>query len=191
MLRLQDNEVIYNNSENLGVVENMNFIEGGFSIPLSDNSVTFIPEEDCTENEKEVFNAYHEYYKDSGGAKPPDEVPLEQIKAAKIVELNTACTTAILAGFEYTQNDTTYLLGFDEQDQANLTQQMAILDVSLEPIVWKIKGELVFLQFTRDEFKQMGLVAKEHKESKMQRYYQLCMQVNACTDKAGVDEIVW
>lgn len=189
MLRLQDNEVIYNNSENLGPVEDMNYVLGGFSIPVGAGG--FIPEEDCTANEQEVFNAYHEYYKDSGGIKPPDELSLEQAKQTKIQELNVACTNAILYGFEYTKDDITYLLGFDEQDQANLTQQMAILNVSPEPITWKVKGELVFLQFTRDEFQQMGLVAKEHKESKMQKYYQLCMQVNVCTDKAGVDAISW
>ena len=75
MLRLQDKKVIYNNSETLGNVEDMNFIEGGFIISLPDDSIVFIPEQDCTVNEQEVFTAYHEYYKDTGGVKPAPEMP--------------------------------------------------------------------------------------------------------------------
>ena len=191
MLRLQDGKVIYNNSENLGLVEDMNFIESGFSITLSDGSVTFIPEEDCTQEESEVFRAYHEYYKDANGIKPQAGIKLEDAKAIKIKELDTACTNAILAGFEYTKDGTTYLLGFDVQDQSNITQQIAILSVSTESIMWKVKGELVFLQFTKDEFLQMGLVAKAHKEILMQKYFTLCAQVQACTEVSGVDAIVW
>jgi hypothetical protein len=68
---------------------------------------------------------------------------------------------------------------------------MSILSVTTEPIVWKVKGELVFFQFTKDEFMQMGLVAKTHKESKMQKFYTLCGQVNDCTTTEEVDVIVW
>ncbi len=75
MLRLQGNKVIYHNSEALGIVADMNFIEGGFIIALPDGSIVFIPEQDCTVNEQEVFTAYHEYYKATGGVKPVAEMP--------------------------------------------------------------------------------------------------------------------
>lgn len=191
MLRLQDNEVIYNNSENLGLVQDMNFIESGFSINLPDGSMTFIPEEDSTANEKEVFSAYHEYYKETGGIKPKEEISLEQLKANKIKELDTACTDAILFGFTYNHHGTDYLLGFDITDQANLTGTIAILSACTEPITWKVKGQLIFLEFTKDEFLQMGLVAKIHKETLMQKYFGLCGRIQACTDIIGVDAIVW
>lgn len=191
MLRLQNEEVIYNNSENLGDVKDMSYIDGGFIITLTDGTPTFISEEECTESEQEVFIAYHEYYKDTGGVKPTNELSLEMVKLLKIKELNDSCTSDILSGFEHLHHGNTYLMGFDEQDQSNLTQQMAIISISTEPIVWKVKGELVFLQFTRDEFQQMGLVAKQHKESKMQRYYLLCGQVQACTTKEEIEAISW
>jgi|GEM_PF-3292764 len=70
MLRLQNGQVIYNNSEVLGSVEDMIFIDGGFAINFPDGSMVFIPEEDCTAAEREVFQAYHEFYKDTGGVKP-------------------------------------------------------------------------------------------------------------------------
>lgn len=191
MLRLQDNNVIYNNSEELCSIEDMNFIESGFSIILSDGSMVFIPEQDCTQSEREVFQSYHEYYKDTGGVKPQELLPLDVVKSAKIQEINTACTNAILTGFEVTKDGSTHLLGFDEQDQANLTQQMAIIGITPEPITWKVKSELQFLEFTRDEFLQIGLIAKQHKWDKMQKYYQLCTQVQACMTNEEVEAIRW
>lgn len=118
---------------------------------------------------------------------------LDNYKRIKIEELKKDCNSNILSGFQYVHSDgITYTLGFDQkEDQPNITQQMAILSVSPEPIIWKVKGELVFLQFTRDEFLQMGLVAKQHKESKMQKYYQLCGQVYACENQEEVDAICW
>lgn len=117
--------------------------------------------------------------------------PLEDAQKAKIKSLDKACTNAILYGFEYTKDGNTYLIGFDTLDQANLTGQMAMLSVTTEPIVWKVKGQLIFLQFTKDEFMQMGLVAKQHKESNMQKYFGLCGQVYTCTSKEEVDAILW
>lgn len=101
MLRLQDNEVIYNNSENLGLVQDMNFIESGFVITLN-GSMTFIPQEDATESEKEVFNAYHEYYKDSGGVKPKPvvEPSNELIPKTDLQILQETVDALVLASLE-------------------------------------------------------------------------------------------
>lgn len=70
MLKLQDRKVIYNNFEDLGNVEDLHYVEGGFIITFPHGSITFIPEQDCTPSEQEVFQAYREYYKDTGGVKP-------------------------------------------------------------------------------------------------------------------------
>lgn len=73
MLRLQENEVIYNNSINLGAVETLQNAGDGFVINFPDGSFIFVPEEDCTVSEREVFHAYHEFYKDTGGYPPVQE----------------------------------------------------------------------------------------------------------------------
>jgi len=77
MIRLQGNEVIYNNSENLGLIQDVKFVGEGISITLTNGEVMFIPEEDSTQGEREVFSAYHEFYKDTGGIKPvPIVIPV-------------------------------------------------------------------------------------------------------------------
>ncbi len=95
MLRLQGNNVIYNNSEDVGSVEDMNYMESGFSITLPDGSIVFIPEQDCTQSEREVFQAYHEYYKDTGGIKPIP-IPEPQIIPEPIDEEKAAMVEAII-----------------------------------------------------------------------------------------------
>lgn len=74
MLSLQNNEVIYNNFENAGAVESLKYVDGGFEIDLPDGLTVYIPEEDCTSSEREVFTAFHEYYKDTGGVPPSPEI---------------------------------------------------------------------------------------------------------------------
>lgn len=95
MLKLQEGKVIYNNSENLGNVEDMNYLEYGFSITLPDGSITFIPEQDCTISEREVFQAYHEYYKDTGGVKPTP-ITEPQIITEPVDEEKAAMAEAII-----------------------------------------------------------------------------------------------
>lgn len=95
MLTLQNEKVIYNNSETLGNVEDMNFTEGGFIISLPDGSIVFIPEQDCTASESEVFQAYHEYYKDNGGVKPEPEMP-SQFVLEPVDEEKAAMAEAII-----------------------------------------------------------------------------------------------
>jgi hypothetical protein len=120
MIRLQNNEVIFNNSEKLGAVENLNFTGGGFFITLADGSIVFIPEEDCTEGEKEVFEAYHEFYKSTSGIKPEPEISPEQAKADKINELDAACNAEILGGFYSSVKNGKRLYGFSYEDQINM-----------------------------------------------------------------------
>lgn len=73
MLRLDEGNVVYNNSESLGAIETLVNTGEGFSINLPDGGIVFIPEEDCTKSEKEVFQAYHEFYKATGGLPPVPE----------------------------------------------------------------------------------------------------------------------
>jgi predicted AlkP superfamily pyrophosphatase or phosphodiesterase len=95
MLTLQNGKIIYNNSEILGNVEDMNFIEGGFIIALPDGSTVFIPEQDCTASESKVFEAYHEYYKNTGGVKPVPEMP-PQFVLEPVDEEKAAMAEAII-----------------------------------------------------------------------------------------------
>lgn len=198
MLRLQNGEVIYNNSENLGAVELMNFKQDydikGFSINLPNNSVEFIPEEDCTLSEQEVFQAYHEFFRDTGGVKPPPETDIEVIKIQKIQELDVACNTDIQSGFYAEVNGINYLWGFDEKtDQPNLNQQLTAIasGISLEVFYWKPKGDLIPIQVTINQFKEMCKAAQTSKVEKIEKFWGLKATVLSCETLEEVGEIEW
>ena len=70
MIRLQNGKVIYNDSVEVGLLEDMSFIGNGFSINVSMDSTIFVPESTTDPFEQEVFAAYREFYKDTGGVKP-------------------------------------------------------------------------------------------------------------------------
>lgn len=119
------------------------------------------------------------------------EIPLDITKQQKINELWMACNQTIVGGFIYTYDETDYTIGFDSQDQMNLTQTCALLDYITGTITWKVKGELIFLSLTIAEFLEMLLVAKTHKESNMQKYFMLSSQVQLAEDIETVSSIVW
>jgi hypothetical protein len=77
MLRLDINtrHVIYNNSEDVGLVETLPNTGEAFCITLSDGTIRMFFEEDCSESTRLVFAAYHEFYKDSGGIAPIIDPP--------------------------------------------------------------------------------------------------------------------
>lgn len=199
MIRLQGNEVVYNNSENLGLFKDMNFIEGGFSFSLPNGEIKFIPEEDSTPAEREVFNAYHEFYKDNGGIKPPNGITLEQVKAIKISELDTTCNETIRNGFySYAHGDSEPIFyGYDNTkenpDQTRIAGQFVALTtgIDVEPVFWKGKGNVPPLAYTYEQFKVLATDALKHEKDNTTRYYGLKEQVLACSTVEEVDAIVW
>lgn len=95
MLRLQDNEVIYNNSTNLGAVYDLDYVGEGFAISLPDNSTVFIPQEDCTAAEAEVFAAWQEAHTNDPAPQPQEPASLSEpadeekvAMAEAIIDLN-------------------------------------------------------------------------------------------------------
>ncbi len=191
MLRLQDGKVIYNNSEDLGNIEDMNFIEGGFSTTLPDGLVTFIPEEDCTESEKEVFQAYHEYYKDTGGVKPESSPTVEEMKAAKIAELDRACTETILNGFYSDADGEMKFYGFERQDQDNMTAYLSGINAGLQTtVLWKEKGGFP-KEYTVEQFRKLYSDGFDvHLKNQWIRFHELKAQILACEDDTWKD-ISW
>jgi hypothetical protein len=130
-------------------------------------------------------------YKEIIGEDCP-ELPLEVLKVNKLKELWIACNQTIEAGFYSLVSGESLLYGFDlAMDQPNLTGQLALLDVTPEPIPWKVKSELKFVYLTREQFTQLCLDGKAHKEFHMQRYFELCGQVQNALDKETVLSIAW
>ncbi len=182
MLRLQDGKVMYNNSEIIGNVEDMNYIEGGFSIPLPDGTMIFIPEQGCTFNEQRVFQAYHEYYRDSGGVKPPPAPNIEEIRIKAIETMNQECAKHILSGFGSTAFDGKTEKHYDCEmtDQARISglvsiAQLRIAGLSTEILKWKATGELECYEWTPEQMLVLGLDLKRHIQDVTDRFYVLRM----------------
>ncbi len=193
MLRLQGNEVIYNNSENLGVVETLKYIGDGFSIILPDGSMIFIPEEDRTTSEAEVFAAYHAFYADTGGVLPEAPPSLDQLKHKKITEIQQACNAEILAGFESSAKGSPAIYGLDYKDQINMEAlknnvvQGLIPEGSLE---YYAKGQPCE-PWTNAQFLQLYQEAMEFKTVRIRRAKELIVRVGAAVMTEEIQAITW
>lgn len=194
MLRLQDNKVIYNDFENLGNVEDMDYVEKGFRINLPDGSLLFIPEQDCTVNEQEVFTAYHEFYKDTGGVKPAPARDIEVVRAAAIESMNQECAKRILSGFTSNAFDGVTEKHYDCEmtDQSRIAglvsiAQLRLSGLSAEPLKWKGTGELECYEWTPEQMLTLGLDLKRHIQNITDRFY--AIRVYALTPERSIEEL--
>lgn len=146
-----------------------------------------IRQEIFTQEERELAEEYT-----AAHANDPDPMlDINFLKQQKIDELRNLCNTTILSGFYSSASGENLLFGSDETDQLNLLGQMAALSVSVEPIVWKVKGILQFVQLSKEQFTQLYLDGKTHKETNMLKYFGLVSQVNAAQTIEEIENIVW
>jgi hypothetical protein len=117
---------------------------------------------------------------------------LEDVKAAKIAQLNYLCNQTILAGFISAALDQEHTYGFDLEDQANLTGQLTLMQVdqSITEVDWKTKDAGV-LTHTRDQFIQVCKDGAAFKNQQIAKYWTLKAQVEAATTWQEVDAITW
>ncbi len=116
--------------------------------------------------------------------------PLEQIKQAKIDQLNEGCEATILRGF--TSVTTGHFYAFGSNDQSNFTQQMLLLiaDPSLTEVTWKTEDAGV-IEHTREQFLAVCREAEQHKRAQIGWYWRLKEQVESATTWQQVDAIAW
>lgn len=195
MLKLQNGEVIYNNSETLGAVEVLQNTGEGFSITLSDGLIIFIPEEDCTEAEKEVFQAYHEYYKNTDGLPPVQEIipTLEQIISAKVAELDKAYNDEILGGFysDIKNGNRLYGLGYDDQINMEALKNNVSLGLIVEgTLEYYAKGQPCEA-WTNTEFMTLYGQAMTFKTDRIKTCKAKKALAEAATTVAELELIVW
>lgn len=119
------------------------------------------------------------------------DIPLEDIKLYKIEELKQDCTEAIYKGFAASNGED---YGFNEHDQANMTQQMILniqdTDNLITKILWKTKSNGV-VSHTKSEFASVIQDAKNHKLEQQQKFWNLEEQVIAATTKEEVEAVIW
>ncbi len=190
MLRLQGTDVMYNEI-NLGPVEDMEYMGGIFAIFLDDGSSIGIPEMSADSTTQEVFAAYHEFYKNTGGIKPPDTVSLEQIKAAKIAELSEECYKRTIAGIDFTWENETKHYSLEVGDQIKLISMYSEVLAGKDTVSWHANGEKCtpwsaekFLAFFNQATYYIKLTELAFNSG-------LRPQVYGCTSAEEVNQIFW
>lgn len=119
--------------------------------------------------------------------------PLEEAKAAKLAQIDAETSAAILAGFEYEVDGTTYRFSYDSFDQQNFADTANVCTLKLQgvaglpnAVTWNAytvpEGELVRLTFDAPAFLALytgGALA--HKNAAMQRGGERKAAVEAAT----------
>lgn len=115
---------------------------------------------------------------------------LEELKQAKITQLDDLCEKEILAGF--TSQTTGHFFRFSQYDQMNFTQQMLIMlaDTNVSEVTWKTENAGV-VTITRNDFLEVVREAEQHKRGLLERFWTLKAQVQAATTFEQIDAVDW
>jgi hypothetical protein len=124
-------------------------------------------------------------------------VALADVKAAKIAQLDELCSKAIIDGFDYTINGTSYHFSCSLSAQANFTgTDILFKDNLITEAEWTVtnnatgKEERVILD--QPIFNNIKLQVFQHINSKVAKFRNtLQSQVEAATTNAQVDAVVW
>lgn len=121
-----------------------------------------------------------------------DGMGLDQLKVAKISQLDDFCTQTILSGFVSSALGEEHVYGFNVEDQANLTGRLAGIAAGTAPVefLWMTKdvGPLIH---TVEQFKTVCRDGDAHKEAQIGRLWTLKAAVEASTTVEEVQAITW
>lgn len=128
------------------------------------------------------------------------EKSLEELKADKVIQIDSETSAAILAGFEYTIDGTSYRFSYDSFDQQNFSDtanmcQLALSGVEGLPstVTWNSylsDGTLVQQEFDVQSFLKLYTAgAMVHKATKMEIGGQRKSQVAEAQSKEELDKI--
>jgi hypothetical protein len=117
---------------------------------------------------------------------------LEDYQAAKLSELDELCTQAILGGFRSDALGEEHGYAFGDQDQANLTGMLAMLnaDPNLQQMIWKTQDAGPLLH-TREQFLKVCQDGLQFKNDHIARYWALKQQVQAAVSLEQIQSFVW
>lgn len=121
---------------------------------------------------------------------PPVTLTLEQIKQARISELSQACEAEILAGFDSSVLGVPHRYGSDRDDQINLTG-VAMAGIDLPYVCTDADGVKAARLHTAQQLQQLFSEGLQAKAARLFKFHGLRAQVEAATDAAAVEAIVW
>jgi len=122
----------------------------------------------------------------------PDEIKLLPLQQSKIEEINLACNQEILGNFFSSCTGTEHTYKFDMEYQANLNQQMGMLNIdeTILSIPWPTVDNGIVIH-NRSQFIDLLKDASDFKTSKLYRYFDLKAQVMNCQHTDEVKLIQW
>lgn len=92
----------------------------------------------------------------------PDDRPLDEIRADKLVELSAACNAAITAGMDVETTQGTEHFSLQETDQINLTTALSAVQSGASGYPYHADGQLCRL-FTAAEIQAIAAASVKHK----------------------------
>lgn len=92
----------------------------------------------------------------------PDDRPLEEIRADKLVELSASCNAAITAGMDVETTKGTEHFSLQETDQINLTTALSAVQSGAAGYPYHADGQLCRL-FTASEIQAIAAASVRHK----------------------------
>jgi hypothetical protein len=171
------------------ILDNIEINDGVAIVTNEDGSTTLIPEDGCSADELEMFNAWRDKYPEG----KPSLISLDEAKALKIAQFDTKCQETIEAGFYSSALGAEHFYRFNRaEDQINFSQQgvMLTLNPALNEIYWKTEDAGV-LKHTRAQFLQVLDDASTNKTSTIAKYWQLKSLILSTESLEDLDLITW
>jgi hypothetical protein len=124
-------------------------------------------------------------------------VSLEELKAAKVNQLDEACNLAIISGFEHVVNDINYLFSSSVTAQANFQGTDTLFkDGLITEAEWTVvnieTGKIERIIIDQIQFNEIKLKVFQHINSNISRFRNILQpQVEQALTKEEVEVVVW
>lgn len=121
---------------------------------------------------------------------------IEETKKLKDKELNLACQSAILSGFDFSINGIQYHFSYDLEAQSNiqelLTMYNAGINVDGKLTATDPNGNKVRVSIDKTTLDQLVVVAYNHKEEQLRKYREVLLPlVVQATSVKEIQSISW
>ena len=145
--------------------------------------------------EHSFFSPRWDFYNEKWTEGTSDVELLNKLRAEKDTELNQACASAILNGFDFAMDGVTYHFSYDNEAQVNFQETYTLFQNSvINDVMWTVTlGEGKFRLFlNKERFTQVYYASIQHK-FRCIKYYRdkLTPLLTSATTYDMINNIVW
>ncbi|WP_101844208.1 hypothetical protein [Halobacillus sp. Marseille-P3879] len=165
-------------------------VDGWGTSPSSNNSIEIEVEENHGVLSSPFAYKYEnrKLFKDTGGV-------LKDAKEKKIIELDKACESAILAGFFHVIDGVEYHFSYDLEAQVNFGDLKEVLKEGIvDEVMWTVRkdGEYTRIPVTSEIMSELTVAILMHKQNNISKFRDfLEPQVKDAKTIEEVKEITW